>query len=253
VIEKLNALLPQKLIVRMGHQAHRRNAKTELEQLLKQHISRTKKNYSEETTSDLLTITSEIKALQNILTGLSALNQSIENTQNTIDSLRKQLTSEFFEQWNGTSLEMIEYWTLKHDIEIFFEHHNLLRKFEKTITPERYKKNQNHCFQIYYNNLPSSLKTYLLKTVTNESEMRSALQSILRCRQIELAHEELFSLKNKLLSFPSFTDLKHQLLTLHEKRIAHSRPLFEQYWLDKFERTTNEEKQNVITYLTVSK
>ncbi len=252
VIEKLNAILPYKLIVRMGHRDHRRAAKTQLERLFTQHLHTAQISTPEKTVTDLLKITSEIQTLENQMMGMSALNQSIENIHTTIDTLKKGMPNELFLQWNLSRLDTLDSWQLKRDIEKFVVKRGLRSTFLKKVSPGQYKKNLDQCFKTYHQLLPQSLKIYLEKTVNDPSSMGIALKGILHCKQVQQGYDELRTLQAKLLIFPAYAELKLHRSQLHEKRLKVSRPLFEHYWLTTLLQTTKENSQRVSEYFSVS-
>jgi hypothetical protein len=247
VIEKLNAILPYKLLIRMGHRAHRRNAKSELEQLVKQPIQRI--SQQEKTITDLLNITSQIASIQHQLTCLAALNESIQNTQNTIDSLIEQLPHEISTQGNPLRLERIDSFILQEDLKKYFDSHGILRQ----LNPGRYQRKQERCFRKYYETLPTPLKVYLQNMISNKkATIDTAMQWIFAWKKKELATDEMQEIKNKLLTVPPYTQLKGQLTSLHKEQIAISRPLFEQRWVNKLAEATDEDKQRIATYFSAS-
>jgi len=247
VIEKLNAILPYKLLVRMGHRAHRRNAKSELEQLVKQPIQRI--SQQEKTITDLLNTTSQIASIQNQLTCLAALNESIQNTQNTIDSLIEQFPYEMSTQENSLRLERIDPFILQEDLKKFFDSHGILRQ----LNPGRYQRKQERCFRKYYETLPTPLKVYLQNMISNKkTTIDTAMQWIFAWKKGELATDEIQKIKSKLLTVPPYTELKSQLAILHKEQIAISRPLFKQQWANKLAEATDEDKQRIAAYFSAS-
>jgi superfamily I DNA and/or RNA helicase len=247
VIDKLNAILPYKLLVRMGHQAHRRNAKTDLENLVKQRIQ--KITPRETNTNDLQIIISQIVSVQNQLIGLTALNQSIEDTQNILDSLDEQCPYEISTENYHLQLEKIDPLILQEDLNKFFDKHGILGR----INPERHQRKQEQCFRKYYENLPLPLKTYLQNMISNKkTTLETALKWIFAWRKKELAIDEIRKIKNTLFTFPSYAELKNQLVDLHKQYITISRPLLEQLWINKLVDANDEDKQHITAYFSAS-
>jgi hypothetical protein len=246
VIEKLNAILPYKLIVRMGHQTHRRNTRSELEQLVTQNFSM--KPLPEKMLTDILDSTNRIEHLQNQLMTMVALNESIENAQKIIDSSHEQLPYELVMQENHR-LDTIDPCMLELDLKKFFQHRGILHHFN----PGKIQKNQECCFHRYYATLPPSLQKILQNMIGNKkTTLETALQMILILKKIELAIEEVQNIKSKLRTMPSYLSLKNQLATLHEKQITLSRPVFEAYWINKLAGKTLENKHTVAAYFSAS-
>jgi hypothetical protein len=247
VIEKLNAILPYKLIVRMGHQAHRRNTKTELEQLVAQQFSPI--TLAEKTLTDVFDTTARIEHLQNQLMSMAALNESIEIAQETIDTFREQLPDDVYTQGIHLQLDTVDLFMLQQEYKKFFHHHGILRHFNAG----KMQRKQEQCFHRYYDLLPPPLKVLLQNKISNQkTPLETALQWVVALKKIALATEDIKTIKNKLLSIPSYDSLKNQLAALHEKQIRLSRPLFEQYWIHKLAEKTPENKQCVTAYFSAS-
>lgn len=245
VIDKLNAILPYKLLVRMGHQAHRRNAKSALELLAAQHIHKIQSK--EITAHDLLIIASQIAMVQNQLISLNALNQSIDDTQSIVDSLAVQCPSEISLENYHMPLEKIDPLGLQEDLGKFFGKHGILRQLD----PKRYQRKQEQCFRKYYETLPLPLKTALQNIISNkETTLETALKCVLSLKKKDLAIDEIKKIKNTLFTIPTYTELKNQLASLHKQYIAISRPLLEQHWVNKLAETRNEDKQQIAAYFS---
>jgi hypothetical protein len=246
VIEKLNAILPYKLIVRMGHQAHRRNARSELEQLVTQKFSI--KSLPKETVTEILDSINSIEHLQNQLTTMVALNKSIENAQKTMDSSNEQLPYDLIMQ-EYHQLDFINPCVLEMDLKKFFHQRSIFSRFNQG----KIQKNQKYCFQKYYACLPPELQKILQNMVVNKNTtLEIALQTILLLKKNELAFEEIQNVKNRLRTMPSYQSLKNQLASLHDRQIMLSRPIFESYWINKLAGKISEHKHAVAAYFSAS-
>jgi len=247
VIDKLNAILPYKLLVRMGHQAHRRNAKSELEHLVKQSIQ--KISSKETSINDLMQTLSQIESIQNQIVSLTALNESVESTQNTIDSLHEQLPNNISLQAYDVCLDMIDLLMLQEDLKKIFAKQGILRK----LNTERYRRKQEACFKKYYEAIPLPLKTYLQNVIGNKkATQETTLEWILAWKKEELAVDEMRKIKNTLLSFPIYSELKNQLTVLHKKYIEISQYLLTKHWVNKFAETNDEDKRHIAAYFSAS-
>jgi hypothetical protein len=247
VIEKLNDILPYKLLVRMGHKAHRRNAKSELEQLLKQRIQRIPQQ--KKTITDLLHTTSQIVSIQNQLTCLAALNESMQNTLHTLDSLAEQLPNDLPTQEYPLRLERTDPFILQEDLKKYFDSRGILRH----LNSGRHQRKQEQCFRKYYETLPTPLQIYLQNMMSNKkTPIDTVMKWIFACKKKELATDEINVIKGKLLNFPTYKELKGQLAALHQEKIAISRPLFEQFWVNKLAEVTDEDKQRIGAYFSAS-
>jgi len=247
VIEKLNAILPHKLLVRMGHQAHRRNAKSELEHLIKQHIQ--KISQKEKNIKDVMNITSQIILIQNQLSSLTSLNQTIENTQNIFDSHDELCPTDIRLDNSHLLMQNVDPFILEEDLKKIFRTQGLL----KLLIPERQRRKQEQCFRKYYEVLPIDLKTYVQNTISNKkTSYETALKWILAWKKKELALNEIRKIKQTILTLAPYRELKHRLTELHTQYIAISRPLLEQHWINKLAEADEEDKQHVVAYFSAS-
>jgi superfamily I DNA and/or RNA helicase len=247
VIEKLNAILPYKLIVRMGNRNHRRNTKSELEHLITQHFSI--KILPEKTRIEGQDTAMKIEHLQSQLTTMVALNESIQHARDTLESLRERLPAEVVFDENLLQLHNIDSYVLEKDLKKNFSHHGILQH----LNPRRFQKNQERCFHTYYDVLPSSLKKKLQNMLSNKKATPELiLDVVLTLKKMELVFEEIRNLKKRLHTFPSYTSLKQKLAELHERHVLCSRPILESYWMEKMVEKTAENKRCITSYFSAS-
>ncbi len=247
VIEKLNAILPYKLLVRMGNQAHRRNARAGLEHLLKQPIQ--KITLREKTLSDVQTITAQIKHIQDQIFRLTSLNESLEKTQTMLDFFHTQHPDNTIVYELHSRLDMVDPLTLQDDIRKYFCTQTILKK----INQRRYQRKQDDCFKKHYQHLPADLKTYLQNSIMNKHTTReAALQRILTWKKEELALDEIQHIKKTLLNIPPFAELKNKQMMLQKKYITLSQELLQQHWINKFVDAEENDKQHIQTYFSSS-
>jgi len=247
VIEKLNAILPYKLIVRMGHQAHRRNAKAGLEQLIKQHIQ--KITLQEKTFSDLRRVTTQTKNIKDQISSLTSLNESLEKTQTSLDFLQEQHPDDFITHEQNSRLDKIDPLILQDDLRKFFKVPIILKQFH----PKRHQRKQENCFIKHYNLLPPPLKVYLQNTISNKQTTKeTALQWILHWKKEELALDEIRHLKKTIFAIPPFNELKSKQAMLQKEYIALSQTLLQHHWVNKFLDAQENDRQNIQTYFSAS-
>ena len=247
VIEKLNAILPYKLIVRMGHQTHRRNAKAGLEQLIKQHIQKT--TLQEKTHGDLRRVTTQTKHIQDQISSLTSLNESLEKTQTSLDFLQEQHPNDFIFHEQNSRLDRIDPLMLQDDLRKFFKVPIILKQFN----PKRHQRKQENCFTKHYNLLPPPLKIYLQNTISNKQTTKeTALQWILHWKKEELALDEIRHIKKTIFAIPPFTELKSKQAMLQKEYIALSQTLLQHHWVNKFLDAQENDRQNIQTYFSAS-
>ncbi|HWR28157.1 MAG TPA: DEAD/DEAH box helicase [Candidatus Thermoplasmatota archaeon] len=247
VIEKLNAILPYKLLVRMGHQAHRRNARAGLEHLIKQPIQ--KIPLQEKTFSELWTVIDQIECIQDQIFSLTSLNESLEKTQTALDFVQEQHPNALTVQEQHSHLDMIDPLILQDDLRKYFSTHSIL----KQLNPKRYQRKQDQCFRKHYERLPPGLQIHLQNTITNnQTTKEAALQWILTWKKEELILDEIQRIKKTLFTIPPFAELKNKQATLQKKYITLSQTLLQHHWINKFVDAQENDARHIQTYFSSS-
>ncbi len=247
VTEKLNAILPNKLLVRMGHQTHRRNAKITLEQLLKKRIQKTK--LKEKTSNDFLNVTSQIESIQSQIFRLTKLNESLEKTLSLLDFSHKQHPDYPTIRAEQTHLDLIDPLLLEDDLRKFFGNHKIIQQ----LYPKRYQRKQEDCFRNYYDSLPSELRIYLQNMITNKhTPIETALQWILTWKKEELIQNEIQQIKKTIFSIPPYNELIKKQAMFQKKFIALSQSILVHHWENKFNEAYNDERNHIEKYFSAS-
>ncbi len=247
VIQKLQNLLPYRLLVRMGNQAHRRNAKTQLEQLIQQPIE--KITLKQKNKNTFFSLQTHINKIQNQITFLKTLNERIETLQKNHTMLDDQLPSDIPLYEQRMQLENIDALLLTEDLEKTFHKQKILGHLQR----ERTLRKQDKCFRKYYETLPSPLKSLLQNLLSSKKITKeTALQWILNIKKQELIEEEIQQIKKSLHTNPPYIELKNQLSHIHSEYITSSQQLLKEHWINTFTDTTEQEKQQVIVYFSAS-
>ena len=247
VVQKLDTLFPFRLLVRMGNQEHRRNAKTQLEvviQQLTQKITRKQK-----TKNDLQVTLTKITAIKEQINQLASLNDTQETIHQTIQSYIERLPENFPFHNPVFHMKEIDSIHLRDDITKFFYTPHILNR----LRPKKYREKQDSCFKKYYEKLPLPLKN-MVQSILNEKQTKKILllELILTIKQLELAYEEIHQLKKTISTYPGFIDLTHQLHSLRSNYITISQHLFQQHLINTFVETGSQEKQDILTYFSFS-
>jgi superfamily I DNA and/or RNA helicase len=247
VVQKLDTLLPFRLLVRMGNKEHRRNAKTQLEEVIKQLTQKTTEQQKNKT--DILLTLTKITALKEQINQLTTLNDTQETIYQTIQSYLKQLPEECPIQNPTIPMKEIDSIHLQDDLTKFFYTPHIL----DLLTPKKHQKKQDTCFKKYYDALPSPLKI-IVQSLLNKKHAKkiTILELILTMKQLELAYEEIHQLKKTKRKYPGFVDLTLQLHHLQNDYITLSRHLFQHHLMNIFIETKNHKKQDILTYFSLS-
>ena len=246
VIKKLNDLLPYTLLVRMGHQGHRKNTKSQFEHLIKQHIERiSTTRYSKD---DILIIASQIEHVQHQITRLATISESIDILQKTFDELQEQLPIESPILEQSERLDKIDPVSLQEDLTKLFGKQKILAHF----FTQRQHRIQEQCFRKYFEALPIPLQTYLQnKRINSNTPIKTVLQWILVWKRQQLTQDELQQLRKTAADLPSYLELNHRLAAFHKKYIGISQALLQHQWINKFAKASDEDKQQISQYFHV--
>jgi len=247
VIDKFHAILPYKLIVRMGHRTHRKNAKNDLTQLIKEHL--TPRSVQPQITSDLWSCSSQIQKIQDDLARLSSLNQTMDMLQNTIVDIIDEFPVDVYEEGRRYMLDRIDTHMLMEDIKKHFDQHGFFRR----LGAQKQQRIQEHCFNTYFNLLPSDLINYLKHQITTKNiPYDTILRWIFNWKKIEHTNDDIQHLKKDLLTIPDYRTLKTKIHALHERYLALSRPVLETHWLNTLACLSEEDKHSVLDYFHTS-
>lgn len=247
VIQKLNAILPYKLIIRMGHRTHRKNAKADVEHLLNQPIQI--KPVAERTFNDLNHLHIQLKGIQNQIRSMTQLNDAINTLQTTIHESRKHCPYNLSGYEKHNNVDFIDPLELEEDLKKFFKKPHYLT----LLSPRRYQHNQQRCFKKYYDLLPYALRTSLQNSITNNAMTKEMVLSwILTLRKEKLTLDEIKKIKCALLALPSYTSLKQKHERYHKQYVAFSQTLFIHHWINKFRNIQENEIQQILSYFSLS-
>jgi hypothetical protein len=247
VLEKFNAILPYKLIVRMGNQEYRRNSKAVLEQLLKQPIQKIPSQ--EKTIQHQQTIASQMEHIQHQIFMLTSLNDSIEKIQDTLENSYEQYPHEPPSFQPMICFNNIDPLMLQDDLNKSHKQSTIFKR----LNSKRYHHKQEIIFKKYYNRLPRSGQQYLQNMITNKyMKNEDALQWILTGRKKELAHLELQQIKKKLFTLPPYRELKNTQTQLQKENITLSQKLLQYHWITKFRNAQENTHHDTQTYFSAS-
>jgi very-short-patch-repair endonuclease/RecA/RadA recombinase len=250
VIDKLNSILSEKIIVRMGHRFHRRNAKSIIDDLF---LNKNTIKISEDRNDFiqlLQEISNEITSIKNQLQNMVELNDEIDVFHKNIDNIIKKLPSQLYLSCRNDNYDHVNKFQLEKEINIIFgKNLSVITKILRILFPTRYRRKQHELFQRYYNKLSKSFKKYLEMNISLDTEhIKLVLRWILLFKQIDLFKGGIEEAANKLAKYPSIYELYQREKDLHEKRIKMSKQIFENYWLTKIKSTQIDDQNHVSRY-----
>ncbi|MEM0492825.1 MAG: DEAD/DEAH box helicase, partial [Candidatus Thermoplasmatota archaeon] len=254
VIERLNNLLPYHLIIRMGAQEYRREARNKIESTIKDILlESTKKehlNIDDKMKSDFEDVNQAIKKLYDKLEDMNKINSTIDQYQNNIDTLIEEIPLDFYTRFKNKHFN-IDHKTLTHQLKITLkkDQHNptnlINRLFNRYPTRTQDKHNQR-----LHSMLPSEIQEYIKEQKIHD--YKSIAKSLNNIKEIELLKEKIKAKKNKLLLYPSFNEIQKDIDKIREKRVKLSKNIIIQHWLKKIYDNQESIIKNTKDYISAS-
>jgi superfamily I DNA and/or RNA helicase len=253
VNEKLKKILSKDLIVRMGSNKHRKNAKLKIHKLFENKASLKISSNFENDNKKIKNTNKEMDNLKIHLEDMSTSNEEIEEIQNQADNLAKEIPNKIYNQCKCDKFKAIDKFELEGDIKNRFENLSIIKKVIKKFIPSFYQRKEQEIFKKYYSNLDYNLKEYLYKNINlNTEEIRKTLKLILLFKRIDILKNEIDILKQKLSNSDSIYTIQFKIKELQKERIKLSRNLFESYWFKKLKKTSTHNENHVSRYIDAS-
>jgi|GEM_PF-1081341 hypothetical protein len=236
VTERLNALLPYQLIIRMGAQEYRRETREKIESTIKSIMKEQKKKQKPEAglILDFNETNHTIKTLYDKLEEMSTLNTTIDQHQSDIDKLIEQIPLDFYNIAKDHH-HNIKQEVLTRYLDVML-HKGLHRRLLHRLLSRYYKKTQEKHTRILHRSLPPIIKEYIEEHNLHDKVENyiNIARSLLIIKDIEALKKKIHKKKKELLSYPSFSQIQKEIDKTREKRVALSRDIIIQHWLNKF-------------------
>jgi len=253
VREKLQPVLTKPLIVRMGAELHRKEAKEALSKLFP-HINT--QNMSEQITkqtSILTKISNEITIINNHIQQMQEINNVIDKAQDEIYLFLQKIPPELHSICKEYDFKKIDMLSLERNLKNLGDKPSLFHKLIKKIFPKKHEKKLQQLFQTCYNKLSPKCQVYFKKTnIDCEDDINKALHEILFATQITHAKESIRQLEKNLATFEPTAELHKRLNHLQSEYTKISRIIFDLYWLNKLNATSSDDQEAVTKFLCVS-
>jgi very-short-patch-repair endonuclease len=253
VNKKLKSILSEDLVVRMGSNKFRREAKEKIENLLSKRKSLKLSSNIEGDKRKIKSINQGINDLNKQLKFISKLNEDIEDSQNHLDNLAKNLPEKLYNSCKCDLFKKIDKFKLETDLKNHFETFGLIKKIINLVLPSIYRKKEQTIFKYYYDLLNKEFRDYLDKNIQlNTEEIKKSLNWILIFKRIKIIWKETDELKNKLIKSDSIYNLNSKIEKLRSERIKISQKLFENYWFKKLKATSAIDDNHISRYFDAS-
>lgn len=253
VIEKFNTLFPYKILVRMGHRAHRRKAKIDLENQFREPFSFDIQKHPPQELDRLPYISDKITTVREQMKQRTLITKTIFEIEQHRTDLQKQLPEIFSVLWNHQQLPLINRYHLQKNIESLLDDQKIINKILVKIRPQYYQQKKHGYFLLCSENFPIPLKTYLITFYKeNPKKLKLILQWIVICKKIENYTKEIEQLIKKIQLLPTDSLLTEKIRTLQKEKITISLSLLNISQLQKFLQITDDEKAHISKYFLLS-
>jgi len=250
VNEKLKTILSENLIVRMGSNEYRKNAKLQINKLFQNKNSLKISSNPENDVDKIKNINKKINSFKYHLEYMVEINKKIEELQDQFDSLAKELPEKLYSQCKYDQFKSIDNVKLKNDIKNNFKKLSIIKKFIKMFSPSFYKRKKQVIFKKYYSNLSNCFRDYLDKNVKlNTKEMKESLGWVLLFKRMYLIRKEINASKRKLTKSDSIYNIQSKIKKLQKERIKLSRNILENYWFKKLKEISPNDENHVSRYI----
>ncbi|MBN2602659.1 MAG: AAA family ATPase [Candidatus Thermoplasmatota archaeon] len=251
VREKLQPVLTKPLIVRMGAELYRKEAKETISKLFPHTNVQNLDEQISKQTHILIQISNEISIVNNHIQKMREISNAIDETQDKMYLILQNFPPEMYQICKEENFKKIDVSNLENNLKNFDENPNLLYKLMRKIFPKKYNKKIQQLFKTCYSALGAESQVYFEKTF-DQDNVKKILHWILSAAQIVSAKKNIIQLKKDLTEFEPTDKLHDKLNHLRSERTKISRTIFDLYWLGKLNATDSFDQEAVARFLYVS-
>jgi len=253
VREKLQPVLTKPLIVRMGAEPHRKEAKEVLIKLFPHTNTQNMNEQITKQTHKLSQILAEITVINNHIQKLQEINDNIDKAQDEIYLILQKIPPDMYHMCKEEDFKKIDILSLEHNLKNLVDNPSLFYKLIKKLFAKKHDKKLQKLFKNCYNSLNPKCQTYFKKIDTNFiDDVNKSLHLILFASKITHIKENIRQLENNLKTFEPTSDLHNKLNNLRSEYTKISRIIFDLYWLNKLNATSSIDQEAVTKFLSAS-
>jgi very-short-patch-repair endonuclease len=253
VREKLQPVLTKPLIVRMGAEPHRKEAKEVLSKLFPHTNTQNMTENIDKQTHKLSQILAEITVINNHIQQMQKINNNIDKAQDEMYLLLQKITPEMYHMCKEEDFKKIDIIFLEKKLKNLVDKPSLFYKLIKKLFPKKHDKKLQKLFKNSYSLLSPKCQTYFKKIDTNFiDDINKSLHLILFASKITHKKENIRQLEKNLKTFEPTADLHNKLNILRNEYTKISRSIFDLYWLNKLNATRSIDQEAVTKFLSAS-
>jgi very-short-patch-repair endonuclease len=253
VREKLQPILSKPLIVRMGAEIYRKEAKAILCKLFPQKEIHSIDDRIDKQLSALDRISEDISRTNNHIQQMREINDSIDKSEDKIHECMQKIPHDVLLRCKADGCKEVDLVSFDRDLRGFGDTQRFYRRYIRRVFSKNHKKKLQKVFQEYHDILDSNWRSYLEQTDTSSSDdMYHALYNVFLAVKIAHTKEYIGQLEKNLIGFEPINQMYDRLENLRDEQKKISRTIFDKYWLNKVNAKSSTEQEAVIRTLEVS-
>jgi len=253
VREKLQPILTKPLIVRMGAERYRKEAKEKLNSLFPYKARKEGAQGIEKHIIHLSQINKKMEAINDSIQELQDINNTIDIMQEDIISSLQKIPSELHTLFNTTDFHTIQLASLEQQLKKYGDDDHFRHSLIKQVYYVRNQKKIQQIFKKYLERFSPNIGTFLESAYRlSSNDMNQALNILYLSAQMMASIENSRHLEEKLLQYEPISHYYKRYEESRQKRITLSRIILDGYWLNKLDATSSEDQEAVLCFLDVS-
>jgi hypothetical protein len=238
VIDKLNAILPRPLAIRMGHRAIRQKTAETCKTLL------TNLPAPPDTTiirKDYKDASNTLTQIRTTLEEIATINTHLDDTYHRIDTTITELPETLATHWQEILTQPADLAQLETDLQRYFPDPG------QPWRPRPWKKtHQKTCYHHHLTHLPTTLQaSYLTVHEETPTAMKSTLRHYAAIQHLHHDTHHIHDLTTRLHHLPPVPTLLKDALTIQKQRQTLSRTLLAEHWLRRLHTDPHTNQQHL--------
>jgi len=253
VREKLQPILSKPLIVRMGAERYRKEAKETLNSLFP-YKARTKGVHGiEKQILQLSQINKKMDTIKDSIQELQDINNTIDIIQEDIFSSLQKIPSGLHTLFSTIDFHSIHLASLGKQLKKYGNDPQFRHSLIKRVFCGRHQMKIQQTFKKYHDSYTHDIGIYLESAYQLSSkDMIQALSILYLSTQMMASIEHSRHLEEKLLEYEPISQLYKRYEEYRQVRITLSRSILDEYWLTKLDSTSSVDQEAVLSFFEIS-
>ena len=230
VVDKMNAILPRRLAIRMGHRSIRQKTAEDCKKLFSNLLlpslnANTEREYAQ--------VSSALAHARATLEAIATVNNELDDANRLIDTQAVQLPAAVFSHWHDDPLLVPDLSGLEADLHRYFPESEKKWGFPRLLI----KGKQQACYQHYLTSVSPQLQASCLAVHEDTPEaMGTTLRHLATLHHLQQQSQTLQRLTTRLQTSLSVPSLLKETIVLQKQRQTLSRTLLNERWLRTLHR-----------------